>query len=110
MSPTGTIETLYETATHYTHWAPKLHALQAVQFLNFARIDRAKVRGALPVLSDDNKVLVKVWALDADVRLNIENESQLNRLRQKLNMALEAGPASLTARARQLKEEYKALD
>lgn len=108
--PTETIEALYLAASQYTHWEPKLHALQSVQYLDFEQVNREKVAAALPVLSDDKKTLVQVWALDADVRLHIENESQLYRLRQKLNMALETGAASLKARARHLKNEFKALD
>ncbi|TDQ66777.1 hypothetical protein ATL17_0781 [Maritalea mobilis] len=108
--PANVVEAMFDAADHYAHWEPKLHALQSVQYLDVEQINRKKVAAALPVLSDDKKTLVQVWALDADVRLHIENESQLNRLRQKLNMALEAGPASLKARVRQLKDEFKALD
>ncbi|WP_424982881.1 hypothetical protein [Maritalea sp. S77] len=108
--PANVVEAMFDAADHYAHWEPKLHALQSVQYLDFEHIKREKVAAALPALSDDKKTLVQVWALDADVRLHIENESQLNRLQQKLNMALEAGPASLKARARHLKNEFKALD
>ncbi|MCF4098909.1 hypothetical protein [Maritalea mediterranea] len=108
--PANVVEAMFDAADQYRHWEPKLHALQSVQFLDFAQIKREKVAAALPALSDDKKTLVQVWALDADVRLHVENESQLNRLQQKLNMALEKGAASLKARARQLKNEFKALD
>ncbi len=104
------VEATFDAADQYTHWEPKLHALQSVKYLDFEHINREKIAAALPALSDDKKTLVQVWALDADVRLYIENKSQLNRLQQKLNMALETGPASLKARARHLKNEFKALD
>jgi hypothetical protein len=108
--PANVVEAMFDAADQYSHWEPKLHALQSVRYLDFEHINRENVAAALPVLSDDKKTLVQVWALDAEVRLHIENESQLNRLRQKLNIALEAGPASLKARARHLKNEFKALD
>jgi hypothetical protein len=107
--PANVVEAMFDAADQYKHWEPKLHALQSVQYLDLEQVNREKVAAALPVLSDDRKTLVQVWALDADVRLHVENESQLNRLRQKLNMALETGPASLKARARHLKNEFKAL-
>lgn len=108
--PANVVEAMFDAADQYSHWEPKLHALQSVRYLDFEQIKLEKVAAALPLLSEDKKILVQVWALDAEVRLHIENESQLNRLQQKLNMALEAGPASLKARARQLKDEFKALD
>lgn len=108
--PANVVEAMFDAADQYSHWEPKLHALQSVQYLDVEHINRENVAAALPALSDDKKTLVQVWALDAEVRLHIENESQLKRLRQKLNMALEGGPASLKARARHLKNEFKALD
>lgn len=108
--PSQIVDAMFGAADQYKHWEAKLHALQSVRYLDFKHISRENVAAALPALSDEKSVLVQVWALDADVRLHIENESQLNRLRRQLNMALEVGPASLKARARHLKNEFKALE
>ncbi len=81
------------------NWAAQLHILQCVRFLPEAAVP---VVGAIRPLLSSKRALVRVWALDAFVRV-AEVRAEL-RLEAKglVEEALEGGGASLRARARDL--------
>lgn len=80
-------------------WEPVLHLLQSVQFAPDAAV--AEVFAIRKLLAH-SKTLVRVWALDAFVRVAIVEPEFLSEARALVTDALNGKAASLRARARAL--------
>jgi len=80
-------------------WEAALHLLQSVKYAPNAA---APFASAIINFLDHPKVLVRVWALDAFVRLSLVAPKYQSDAKVRVNDALSAKAASLRARARVL--------
>ena len=80
-------------------WECALHLLQSVQHVADGPTD-AQIRPWL----DHTRLLVRVWALDAFVRLALHDDALRDEARARIATAQADGPASLRARARALEK------
>lgn len=87
------------TLGRQTHWAAQLHVLQSVRFAPDAVENVEDIRDLL----NAKKALVRVWALDAFVRVADLRADLREEARALVSAALAGKAASLRARARDLK-------
>ena len=93
------LEAVFATLPMVSEWEAQLHLLQAVQYAPFAAVDQS---GAVEALLDAKKTLVRVWALDAFVRIAGERVALREQAKARVEAALVGSAASLRARARAL--------
>lgn len=80
-------------------WQAQLHILQCVHHAPEAAVDHVAI---LRQLMESHKTLVRVWALDAFVRVARVRTELKGEAADKVRAALDAKQASLRARARHL--------
>ncbi|MEE9427301.1 MAG: hypothetical protein V3V25_04045 [Paracoccaceae bacterium] len=90
---------VFEALGAAPHWEARLHLLQSVQHAPEAAMAQGfAIRGLLA----HPKILVRVWALDAFVRLALVDRGLLAEARELVSAALDDRAASLRARGRAL--------
>lgn len=90
---------VFQTLGAQDHWAAQLHILQIVQYRpELALAATVQVRALL----DAKKVLVRVWALDAFVRIADLDADLRKEGKARVTEAMGATSASLRARAKNL--------
>lgn len=99
---------MIDAATKFDHWEPKLHALQCVQYFGNGQLQHAGLREFVAVQQADKKLLVRVWALDAAVRIALFDGDE-GAAREHIDAIDGRCPASMRARARQLRDEFVQL-
>ncbi|WGI22560.1 hypothetical protein [Amylibacter sp. IMCC11727] len=95
-----TLDHVFASLQAQTEWAAQLHILQCVQFAPMAAV--AHVDAVRDLMGAD-KALVRVWALDAFVRIAQCAPKFRKDAKGFVEAALAAKAASLRARARNLK-------
>ena len=104
--PQSVIDELIVAISSFEHWEPKLHFLQCIQFLDVLQGDAEVIRTYCEACEEDKKTLVRVWALDAYLRLSFGEDALLDVVAHKLEAALNDKAASMRARARNLIKEF----
>ena len=94
------LEQGFATLGRQTEWAAQLHLLQCVQHAPQKAVPQV---AAIRELLTADKALVRVWALDAFVRIAEITPELRAETRGLVATALDAKAASLRARARDLK-------
>jgi len=108
--PTDVCTSLVESAGSLVGWEPKLHLLQCVRYLDLKEPQMDKLLVFAHACATNQKVLVRVWSLDAIVRLGLRVHGPTEPLGQRILSALEDKAASMRARARNLLKEFPELE
>ncbi|MGJ8528172.1 hypothetical protein [Maritalea sp.] len=107
--PSDVVDSLLSNSALLTGWEAKLHLLQSIQFLDIDDAQTQNVRGFIKSCEASSKTLLRVWALDAFVRLNCNDEIGVDIAKGKTQSALKDDAASMRARARNLCNEFPQL-
>lgn len=105
---TAVLGAMIDATAMFDHWEPKLHALQCVQYFGDGLMQHARLREFVAAQQTDKKLLVRVWALDAAVRIALF-EGDEGAARKHIDAIDSSYPASMRARARQLRDEFVQL-
>ena len=81
-------------------WETNLHLLQSVQYAPDAALAEALT---IRTFLTHKRTLLRVWAMDAFTRVALVEQGFLPKAREIVMQALNAGPASMQARAKALK-------
>ncbi|MEM7753580.1 MAG: hypothetical protein AAF230_09215 [Pseudomonadota bacterium] len=90
---------VFDRLNHENAWEPLLHLLQSVQHADDAALP---YRDAIRRCLAHEKTLVRVWALDALVRIALAHDAERADAREAVDAALSDPKASMRARARKL--------
>lgn len=108
--PKKTIQALLPATSSFSGWEPKLHVLQSVQFLDLSPQQAKKLFEFSFSCQTDEKLLVRVWAMDVCTRLGIECGMPIEELAKRVFAGLENEKGSMRARARNLLKEFPQLE
>ena len=92
---------VFEVLEGAEDWEVQLHLLQSVRFapaMAVAQVNRVRA------LTTAKRAMVRVWAVDAFVRIAVESGAGLEDARGMVARGLDDGPASMRARCRALEK------